>query len=120
MKEIQLLSIARLPHEHEMGLRFVRSIPDMSGMLFQFNTEKVLNFWMAETYIPLDIAFVSKGHIVKIERMIPLSTRTVSSGKPCSMALETNAGVLCDIPIGTKVLLSEDETRVLLDDDDDS
>jgi len=70
-------------------------MPEMSGMLFKFDKPDVLRFWMANTYIPLDIAFVNKeGVIVKTESLIPMSLRTVSSGSPCLMAVEVPFGTL--------------------------
>jgi hypothetical protein len=92
---IKLLSIAKTPHEQEVGLQFVKKLDDMSGILFEFQHPRVLSFWMKNTYIPLDIAFVdSDGKVVKTEGMVPLSMRTVNSGTPCVMALEVPAGTL--------------------------
>jgi len=74
---------------------FVRQLPEMSGMLFKFDKPDILKFWMANTYIPLDIAFVNKeGVIVKTENLVPLSLRTVTSGSPCVMAIEVPFGSL--------------------------
>ena len=48
---------------------------------------------MANTYIPLDIAFFDDdGKIFQIESMTPLSTKKISSNKPCRYALEVNRG----------------------------
>jgi hypothetical protein len=95
MLTVKLLSIATSPHDQELGLQFVRSIPKDSGMLFSYKSPRVLSFWMRNCYIPLEIMFAdSDGVIVKTERMIPLSTRSVSSGRPCVMALEVPAGTL--------------------------
>jgi uncharacterized membrane protein (UPF0127 family) len=70
-------------------------MPEMSGMLFKFDKPEVLRFWMANTYIPLDIAFINKnGVIVKTESLVPMSLKTVSSGSPCVMAVEVPFGSL--------------------------
>ena len=48
---------------------------------------------MANTYIPLDIAFLDDdGKILQIESMVPLSTRPHTSKRPCRYALEVNKG----------------------------
>lgn len=63
------------------------------GMLFLFDREQVLQFWMKDTIIPLDIAFLrSDGQIVQIHTMAPLETRLYSSVMPASMAVEVSAG----------------------------
>jgi hypothetical protein len=115
MAKIKLFSIAESPHEQEQGLQFVRSLPEDSGMLFRYNTPRVLNFWMINTYLPLDIAFIdNKGTIVKTETMIPLSTRTVSSGSPCVMALEVAAGGLekAGAGVGKRVTVREKTVEI--------
>ena len=111
---IKLLAIAENEIDQAYGLKYVRAMDENTGMLFKFQSPKVLNFWMSEVYIPLEIAFIdNKNEIVKTERMIPMSLRTVSSGRPCTMALEVPAGTLEKIGcgVGKKVLVdSENKT----------
>ncbi len=105
-KQIKLISIAETPFQQEQGLQFVKHLSDDSGMLFKFKHPRVLSFWMKNTYIPLDIAFLDDdGSIIKTERMIPLSLRSVTSGRPCTMAIELPAGTLEreKASVGTKV-----------------
>ncbi len=62
-------------------------------MLFVFPEERVLDFWMRNTRIPLSIAFAdASGRIVRIADMEPFSDAQVSSGAPARYALEVNAG----------------------------
>jgi uncharacterized protein len=65
-----------------------------SGMLFVFDREEKLNFWMKNTYIPLSIAYISKtGVINEIRDMKPLDTSmTYPSAIPARYALEVNRG----------------------------
>lgn len=115
MSKIKLIAIADDPFQHEQGLQYVRSMPHDSGMLFDFKRPRVLSFWMKNTYMPLDIAFVDKdGVIVKTEQMVPFSTRTVSSGTPCVMAIEVNAGALEKVgaTVGKKVSIDRDSNEV--------
>ena len=105
---VKLRAIADNEIEQSFGLRFVKHLPDDEGMLFKFQSPRVLSFYMADTYIPLDIAFIDKdGVVVKSDRMVPLSTRSVSSGRPCVMALEVGAGILEKIggKIGAKAVI---------------
>jgi uncharacterized membrane protein (UPF0127 family) len=98
MGSVKLISVADTPAARDEGLMFVRSFPDDAGMLFKWQSPRVLSFWMKNTYVPLDIAFIDHdGIVVKTERMIPFSTRSVSSGRPCVMALEVLDGTLAKI-----------------------
>ena len=102
--------VADTNEQREKGLMFVeaeqmQSLEDGTerGMLFVFEQEKYLNFWMKDTIIPLDIAYArSDGTIVKIHTMTPLDTRfnQYPSGEPARYALEVNAGVFAAKGIG--------------------
>ncbi len=102
--------VADTNEQREKGLMFVeaeqmQSLEDGTerGMLFVFEQEKNLNFWMKDTIIPLDIAYArSDGTIVKILTMTPLDTRfnQYPSGEPARYALEVNAGVFAAKGIG--------------------
>lgn len=75
------------------GLMGRRCLPKNAGMLFDFGSDQPLSFWMKNTYIPLQIAFISSSGVVKkISSMTPLSYRSVRSDEPCRYALEVNDG----------------------------
>ncbi len=78
----------------ERGLMFRKSLPEGQGMLFDFKTEQPVNFWMKNTYIPLDMLFIRQdGSILRIaENTTPLSTRIISSGGPVRAVLELIGG----------------------------
>jgi hypothetical protein len=87
---------AEIVKNHEdmsAGLMGRKYLSRNAGMLFDFGKDKPLSFWMANTYIPLQIAFISsKGVVKQIESMVPLSTRSVRSLGECRYALEVNDG----------------------------
>lgn len=88
------VEIVQDPETRELGLMHRDDLPENQGMLFVFEVSHVLSFWMRNTFIPLDIAFISEaGKIVDIQRMEPLD-ESVSyvSAKPALYALEVNAG----------------------------
>ena len=115
-KQIKLLAIAENPVEQAHGLKYIAHMDAGMGMLFKFKAPQILNFWMAETWLPLQIAFIDKDNmIVKTEQMIPLSLRTVSSGRPCVMALEVPAGTFGDV-IGKKIVLDAENKQVIIND----
>jgi hypothetical protein len=92
----------------EQGLMYRRFMPPDRGMLFDFKREEPVMFWMKNTYIPLDMIFISRaGIVVSIAADAePLSERTIPSGKPCYGVLEVNRGVAASIALkpGDKVL----------------
>jgi len=71
-----------------------RSMPRDSGMLFDFQAENIVMMWMKNTYIPLDMIFVSRnGRVVSVAAdTTPQSERVISSGRPAYAVIELNAG----------------------------
>ena len=61
--------------ERERGLMFRKELPEGRGMLFDFEQEQPVTFWMHNTYIPLDMIFIrADGRILRIaENTKPLS-----------------------------------------------
>ena len=67
--------VARTPEEREQGLMYREDLPDGTGMLFVFERPEMRSFWMQNTYIPLDIAYLDASQvIVDILAMEPLTT----------------------------------------------
>ncbi len=77
-----------------MGLMDVRELPEDRGMLFIFEREAPLSFWMANTPLSLDIIFVNQAkEIVRIHANTPpLSEQNFESGDDAMYAIEVNAG----------------------------
>jgi uncharacterized membrane protein (UPF0127 family) len=87
------VEVAATPAARARGLMFRKELPEDRGMLFVFPDERVLDFWMRNTEIPLSIAFAeASGRIVRIADMEPRSEALVSSGAPARYALEVNRG----------------------------
>ena len=80
--------------ERSRGLMFRRELPEGRGMLFDFQREQELGFWMRNTYIPLDMIFIrADGTIRRIAANTePLSERLVPSGGPARYVLEVIGG----------------------------
>ncbi|GIK78903.1 MAG: DUF192 domain-containing protein [Pseudorhodoplanes sp.] len=76
------------------GLMFRRELPEGRGMLFDFEREQEVAMWMQNTYIPLDMIFITRdGRIRRIaENTEPLSTAVIASGGPVRGVLEVIAG----------------------------
>ena len=95
------VEIARTPAEMERGLMFRDRLPPDRGMLFLYEEERPVSFWMKNTLIPLDLIFAdSSGRILQIaERAVPLSTALISSEKPVRAVLEVNGGTAARLGI---------------------
>lgn len=99
--------------KRQEGLMFVLD-SDMKadqGMIFVFKAPEPLRFWMMNTYIPLDIAYLDKdGVVVKTYTMIAHDTTTdYSSIKPAMYAWELKQGTLRKLGLkaGMKVTIPE-------------
>ena len=81
--------------EHRRGLMYVRHLPVNQSLLFVYNNDVKVTFWMKNTYVPLDLVFIQrKGEIVDIIRdTVPLSTEKLESDQWHLAVLELNAGL---------------------------
>ncbi len=88
------IQIADNDQERAQGLMWRYSMPEDEGMLFIFDKQQVLDFWMKNTYIPLDMVFADEsGRIVDIFRnAAPLNESNISSNKPALYCVEVNGG----------------------------
>jgi len=87
--------------EQAQGMMWREAIPDMTGMLFEFDEPKIATIWMKNTPLPLDIIFVrSNGRILKIEHNAqPYKLRSASSEAPVAAVLELAGGQSRDLGI---------------------
>jgi len=86
--------LADNPSRQAQGLMFVRSLPDMRGMLFVHESPKPISMWMKNTYIPLDMVFIDdRGRIQQIvEQATPHSLDIIRSKDPALAVLEIAGG----------------------------
>ena len=105
------VEVAKTIEERRTGLMYRKKLYNNEGMLFIFPREKIIQLWMKNTYIPLDVIFISENKvIVDIKKnMEKLSETIVKSKVKSRYALEFNAGLInkLDIEIGDKVLFNE-------------
>lgn len=88
------IEVAQTPEAIRQGLMFRRSMEDDQGMLFLMDSLEPQSFWMANTYISLDIIYLDdQKRIVSIaENTTPQSREPIPSGAPAQYVLEVNAG----------------------------
>ena len=90
------------------GLMFRENLADNQGMLFVFPEASILNFYMKNTYLSLDIIFIDASKtIVDIHEQVPPLQEypLITSNQPCLYALEIPAGTAkrLGIAIGDKI-----------------
>jgi uncharacterized membrane protein (UPF0127 family) len=80
--------------ERSRGLMFRKELPEGRGMLFVFDRDEPVSFWMHNTFISLDMIFIrSDGRILRIaESTDPMSDRLIPSGGPVRSVLEVIGG----------------------------
>jgi uncharacterized membrane protein (UPF0127 family) len=97
-KKTILVELADDEEHRAHGLMFRQSLPEDHGMLFVFDSERPLGFWMKNTLIPLAIAFIDQDkRLIDIQEMVPAvageaSPRVYNSAAPAMYALEMPKG----------------------------
>ena len=75
---------------------FREKLEENEGMLFIFDDEKQVSFWMKNTLIPLDMIFINKNlEIVSVKTAVPCEKdpcQVYESSKPVKFVIEANAG----------------------------
>ena len=85
--------IAEKAEDRNHGYMERKNIPDGTGMLFVFEKDQILSFWMKNTPHPLSIAYIdSKGKIRNIYDMTPYSLSSIISTVSVRYALEVPQG----------------------------
>jgi uncharacterized membrane protein (UPF0127 family) len=85
--------VAATAEERSEGLMYRDEVPDGTGMLFVFPDSRVRSFWMANTYVALDIAYLDPSfQVVDIMQMEPLVTESYVSNAPAMYGLEVRQG----------------------------
>jgi len=89
-----LAEIARTDAEKARGLMFRRSIGGDQGMLFPYTRPQEIRMWMRNTYISLDMIFITgDGRVHRIERNTePLSEEIIASKGKATAVLELKGG----------------------------
>ena len=92
------------------GLMFRESLENDKGMLFIFERVGQYSFYMKNTTIPLDVAFVTEDGIVEsIKSLEPNDETAVSSDGQVLFAIEANRGWFAEnnVEVGDEIVLGE-------------
>ena len=103
--------VAYTRDQRTRGLMWRTELAEGTGMLFIFQGDQWLSFWMKNTLIPLDMIFVrADGTIARIAAdTVPYSLAPVSSGEPVAAVLEIAGGRAAELGI------AEDDTVMWTD-----
>jgi uncharacterized protein len=105
--KVQIVAeIAATETERERGLMFRTTLADGTGMLFVFDKDQQLAFWMKNTKIPLSLAYISSdGTIRQIVDLEPESLASVQAERSVRYALEVPRGWFgrAGVKVGDKV-----------------
>ena len=90
------LELADTPGKRSLGLMYTKKLSRDGGMLFDFGSPQMVSMWMKNTYIPLDILFVSpNGRIDKIvEKAKPFDKTPIPSEFLVRAVVELKGGTV--------------------------
>ena len=88
------VELAVTDEERQKGLMFRKTMPESTGMLFDFKRDQDVSMWMHNTYVSLDMIFIrADGRILRIaENTEPMSTKIIPSRGMAKGVLEVIAG----------------------------
>jgi uncharacterized membrane protein (UPF0127 family) len=117
-----IVEVARTPAQTQRGLMFRRHLEPDHGMLFQFARSRQLTFWMRNTFIPLDMVFITDDLRVLgvVENATPETDDPREVEGDSRYVLEVNAGFAREhgITPGTRVRFEDVPPPPGADEDD--
>lgn len=101
------VELAARPEERNIGLMHRAHMDSKHGMIFDFQDEQKVRFWMRNTFIPLDMVFIkSNGRIVAILKNVqPHDETPVGPNEAIQAVLELVGGTsdLLGLKVGDTV-----------------
>lgn len=88
------VEVVDTPELRAKGLMYRQELAPDAGMLFDFKEERPVSFWMMNTYIPLDMIFITAaGEIANVHvNARPHDTTSIPSAGPVQYVLEIPGG----------------------------
>lgn len=95
------LETARTAEQQKQGMMFRTTMADDSGMIFVYEPQydgrkwvyRTGSMWMKNTYIPLDLVWVSpERKVIGIAELVPHDVTAVNSNAPIGWAIELKRG----------------------------
>lgn len=96
------VEVARTVAQREHGLMDRKVLPAHTGMIFVFDEDTPVEFWMKNTLIPLDMVFVAaNGTVRSVEANVPVVPKSVADEK--IPRRHGNAKYVIELPAGEAV-----------------
>lgn len=115
------VEVAETDEQKETGLQNRKELPENGGMLFVFEENEPVSFWMKDTEIPLDIIFISDDLTVTlIAKGEPLSEEPLEGTASYVLEVNKDSGIKIDDELEfmpeSKKLKDKDKMLVLNSD----
>ncbi len=108
VRHVFRIEVAVTPEQKATGLMFRRELAADAGMLFTYDSPQVIQMWMRNTLIPLDMVFIAAdGRVINVaERTVPESLAIIPSAGQALGVLEVAGGTAARLRIrpGDKVI----------------
>lgn len=110
------VEVASTAEQRRTGLQGRDGLPAGTGMWFQFDTRGPQQVWMADTNVPLDVAWITDGKVTAVDTLTPCTKADEtqcprwSSPSDVDALLEVPATALREVVPGMPVTL-EDQPR---------
>lgn len=99
---------AKTQEEKEKGLMYVKELPSNEGIIFYYNEPDLVEIWMKNTLIPLDIIYINEDQEVI----------AVEHGQPEDDTLLGHDDTMYVVEVNQGSNIKEGDTLEFLDDDD--
>lgn len=102
--------VASTPEQQAQGLMHRAQLPAQHGMLFAFTEPSRMGFWMKNTFVPLDIAWLSaEGVVEEIGRLTPHDETLRRPARPAKYVVELGAGTFLrhGVHVGDQLVVSK-------------
>jgi len=108
------VELAKTEMQKMRGFMHRKNIPEGTGMIFLYDVDTKMKFWMKDTPTSLSIAFISSDGVIKeIKDMMPYSLETVSSTFSVRYALEVPQGMFTRLNLAVGDVLTRESLLLL-------
>ena len=102
---------AKTEEEKRDGLQGVKELPQNEGMIFYFDEPDLVEMWMRDTLIPLDIIFINEDQeVIAVEHGEPQDD-TLLGHEDTLYVVEVNAN--SGVQVGDSLEFEEDEEAIM-------
>jgi uncharacterized membrane protein (UPF0127 family) len=87
------VEVAATVGQRQQGLMLRQEMDEDAGMLFLFAQDVNIGFWMHNTYLPLDIAYIgADGKLLEVRQGKPLDETILTPAQKYRYVIEMNQG----------------------------